>query len=1070
LQCLGHTAAPEATSANEADQAGSPACSETGNFPNFPRANSALVESVTIPQHVSGPKPVNADENSTLSLAAKLDAPPTNLLSGERAQGDEPRKQNKKAKEAARPSSSAKAAADREDPVEKKGQRVSDAAKPAEEIKNKAAEEKKAAKRTKASDGPIRDASRADVANLLAMVKTLKEQVEGSNAKLMKQAQAAILSEERYREMRERELTEEDARAHAQAGEIARLQGQLDEAAAKQHEAPPKFQQLDDPEFAVRFESLMKTGLYSLEDVRAALETTKQDGKFSSTRADAYLKAILVSKRNDVLQRANQGVADDQPSIQPGSALARLLGTFGNEDAVDIVVKLKDVHAKRKTSHSAAPAVAASNLLQAAAVKGDCHLSRKGFAFLSHVATAVCEDCDKCQELRSEAEAAERWRATKAAAVAAASQSKKKGESAGHKRSPFLSLPFKTNDSRRDVRKPRSECAGCRKGAAGGKWLYFCDDCNRGFHSLCVDWKHLRHPSGGATWFSCADCVEQRDADIANGNDSRDYCEVSEEVEHGLAPVSAEASDSELNGGGPAQDANRQNDSQRGSGSTGGANALSASELGRAGQHSLATPPPTPRPASSSLLHLYGGTPYDQQNKLNLGTTGTGPLLSENKTTPSINVKDYFIWQAVPLDWAPKPSDGSKPESDRSRSHPECGYSKVAYQNWRRKNVTARDLVKGQGSTLGPLVRGISAEMKISIGRQFLRESALSWLWPKPIMDDEDVDEWAQSDPDFTWVSKIPDETLLSLLDKRFGVKKPDLFLSRKFYENLPTKDKHGDINYHADLFNRWATDWNTELGELIKSGCDFSQVNLREVLITALSTYPLIHREAKQYNTKSAYNLLAHLCDWVFQEEEAIISARNKRASLSDGHLPADHPHQPPGGNGGGNAGGGGSGGSSGNAGGGNGRGAPAQPKTWSGGGAAGQGSRNDQVSRALLTQLTQLAQQIGVDTGAAPGNPRPLPPHLKPHPSDSLKVVCRGCNNAWLRARSIPCYKGCRYAEHPHYNPQCNEKDGKQNPPLTWRNFREQFPAETPPKSFLRWEESQRTHKASKHPRDSA
>jgi uncharacterized membrane protein YgcG len=425
---------------------------------------------------------------------------------------------------------------------------------------------------------------------------------------------------------------------------------------------------------------------------------------------------------------------------------------------------------------------------------------------------------------------------------------------------------------------------------------------------------------------------------------------VSEGVEHGLAPVSAEASDSELNGGGPAHDANRQNDSHHDRGSAGGANAPAASELGRAGRQPPATPPPTPRPLSSSLLHLYGGTPQDQPNRLNLGIAGTGPSLSENKTTPSINVKDYFIWQAVPLDWAPKPGDGSKPESDRSRSHPECGYSKVAYQNWRRKNVTARDLVKGQGSTLGPLVRGISAEMKISIGRQFLKESALSWLWPKPVMNDEEIDEWAQSDPDFTWVSKIPDETLLSLLDKRFGVKKPDLFLSRKFYENLPTKDKYGDINYHADLFNRWATDWNTELGELIKSGCDFSQVNLREVLITALSTYPLIYREAKQYNTKSAYNLLAHLCDWVFQEEEAIISARNKRASLSDGNTLSDQPHHPPGSSGGGSAGGGGgSGGGGGNSGGtgggsgGRGRGTPAQPKTWSGGAAAGPGSRQD-------------------------------------------------------------------------------------------------------------------------------
>jgi len=68
------------------------------------------------------------------------------------------------------------------------------------------------------------------------------------------------------------------------------------------------------------------------------------------------------------------------------------------------------------------------------------------------------------------------------------------------------------------------------------------------------------------------------------------------------------------------------------------------------------------------------------------------------------------------------------------------------------------------------------------------------------------------------------------------GVKNPDLFHAEVLAKTCPTKDKHGDINYHADLFNRWATDWNTELNELVKSGCDFSQVNLREVLTYCLS------------------------------------------------------------------------------------------------------------------------------------------------------------------------------------------------------------------------------------------
>jgi hypothetical protein len=328
-------------------------------------------------------------------------------------------------------------------------------------------------------------------------------------------------------------------------------------------------------------------------------------------------------------------------------------------------------------------------------------------------------------------------------------------------------------------------------------------------------------------------------------------------------------------------------------------------------------------------------------------------------------------------------------------------------------------------------------------------------------MTDEDVDAWALSDPDFSWVNKIPDETLLSLLDKRFGVKKPDLFLSRKFYENLPTKDKHGDINYHADLFNRWATDWNTELNELIKSDCDLSHVNLRETLLTALSTYPLIHREAKQFNTKSAYALLAHLCDWVFQEEEAILSARNKRVSLgasnTDGTpaLPVAVPHS---------------------------EATVRPPLQQRAGGGAPRG--NDAISRALLTGLTNLAQQLGVGHGERTLHGKPLPAWLKFHPTEGEKVICRGCNNEWQthadgRTRSVPCYKGCQYVGHPHYNQELLEKDGKQNPPLTWRKFRERFPHDTPPAGFLRWEETQETRQRSgnrspappkKHPRDNA
>jgi hypothetical protein len=379
------------------------------------------------------------------------------------------------------------------------------------------------------------------LADLVQMVRTLQEKVDEQSEKLAKQAHQASLGERLLREKRERELEDEEERAMQQDSEIRQLRAELEESKARE---AAKFRELDDPEYAARFESLMKTGIYSLESVKAALEATKQDGKYSCTRADAYLKAIHANQRNAVLQQANQALADDQPSIQPGSALARLLGTYGNEDAVDIVVRLKDVHAKRKSSHCAIPAVAAGNLLQAAAVKNDSSMGRKGLSFLSQVASAVCEDCEKCKELRGEAEAAEKWRANKAAA---ATPAPKALQSEGNSKKR-LTLPFKISDSRRDVKRPRGLCGECGKGQEGGKWLYFCDDCGRGFHLLCPNWKHLRHPSGGPTWFSCNDCVELRNRDVAQGDESRDYREVSEEVEHGLAPVSSEASCSATGG------------------------------------------------------------------------------------------------------------------------------------------------------------------------------------------------------------------------------------------------------------------------------------------------------------------------------------------------------------------------------------------------------------------------------------------------------------------------------------------------------------------------------------------
>ena len=410
-------------------------------------------------------------------------------------------------------------------------------------------------------------------------------------------------------------------------------------------------------------------------------------------------------------------------------------------------------------------------------------------------------------------------------------------------------------------------------------------------------------------------------------------------------------------------------------------------------------------------------------------------------------MKDYFLWEPVPKDWTPKTdsktSDGKTPESLYDGCHPEKGYSKPAYQNWRRRNVTARDVVKANGGSLGPLTRALTPEMKVTLGTQFLREKAISWLWPYPEMDDLAIEKWVQGDPWFRWVEKIPDDTLLELCDKRFGVQRNDLFLTKRFPSDLPATNANGDVNYHVSTFNRWVSEWQNELAELRQGGCTFEGINLRQTLINALSTNHMLHTQATMYQTESTHALIAHLRDWLMREEEAYLAMRNKQKRMVELANGAN-----------GNAG----------------NGAAAAPNANAAQAAlltSVQASKPNAKASALLTQLIEA-----MNPGAAGSEtPKPLPPHLKPQDNSTAK--CRGCNNVWNRSRPIPCFKACKYVDHPHYNKHCSTNDPQQKEKLTWAGFRERFPSIDPPKGLVAWEEyikEKDTRSASKRDRSGA
>jgi len=592
--------------------------------------------------------------------------------------------------------------------------------------------------------------------------------------------------------------------------------------------------------YARRLEYLLQRE-HGLDEAMNALECTRNDGGYSSMRAEGYLNAKAERERTQTLKKANDALVptEDMPFISEKSALGYLLAK--HDDAVGIVTKLRDLHSKSraKAAHNAKPALAASYLVETSSVKGDAELTRKGWTFLCSAAAAVSEDCIKCQELRAkleQEEKAEKERAKVAAEKAKQAEQRKRQalEEAKRQRdhAPHV-VNFKVCDSKRDVTLPHGFCGTCDKGAEGGAWLYYCGRCNKGFHVLCMVFTLVRTRAADE-FFACRSCLDILDRKLINGDCEPGFEIIGNNILRGKAPVHASAHP-EGNQIRPAMAP-----SARTPAGTGDIRQL------------FHTPPPPPASNHPPPSSARSGESNDEGRGVTFAESEPNTGSKEKISKTGFQVKDYFMWEPIPKDYTPKvdPKAEGKDGKESLPEHPEKGYGKVAYQNWRRKNVSARDFVAANKGSLGPLTRALSSEMTVTLGRQFMRDPACSAFWPKPVMTGADRDEWARTDPAFKWVKKIPDELLLALCDKRFGVKKNDLFLTKRFHSDLPPTNAKGEVNYHVAEFNRWITDWETELSELQQGGCSFEGINLRQTLINALSPNKMIHDQATVHQT----------------------------------------------------------------------------------------------------------------------------------------------------------------------------------------------------------------------------
>jgi hypothetical protein len=568
---------------------------------------------------------------------------------------------------------------------------------------------------------------------------------------------------------------------------------------------------------------------------------------------------------------------------------------------------------------------------------------------LKKIALAVVNDCNRCAGLRAKEAAAKREREKDAEERAAKrareaelkaeqeaakakreAEEKRKAEGKAAKRSKTPPLPdddtyileehFDPKDSQWLSRKRGGVCWICGEGDLGivnGEdmaHLQGCEVCTRKIHKPCTRWARLQHETSNQVKWACLECLQAPPAKWKPMN-----------------TLSA-SSNREVNGT-PTSTARVL--FSAGGGNLAGAGTMNG--IGRTGADRAAATPPVD----------LDSTVFDPNS---------GGLSEQDKL--SIRVKTYVMWEPLPT--------GHPIETE----HTQKGFGKMAYQNWKKTNVSLRDQSRGK---MGLLAVGLTAEMRVSVGNVLLQFKEIR---PRPHMTEKEVVQWIKSDPTYTWVKTIRDEVLLKALDSHFSVLDPEPFLAMRFPSNIPQVHSDGTVNYMTVAHNAFAEQWLNALSELRLGGWDESKTDLRLAYVKALEPCPTLHNEAACYRTEFHDFLISHLRAWTQKKASEQAADKQRRLQLQSTLLPAQQVASP--------------------------AKKPADGQT-----------KEQKDTRVLLSQVASLQNQVKQlkQSGGVVAAPTTKPA--------GAKFFCNGCGYDYVRDhRKIPCEPECVFEEHAEQN----------------------------------------------------
>ena len=581
------------------------------------------------------------------------------------------------------------------------------------------------------------------------------------------------------------------------------------------------------------------------------------------------------------------------------------------------------------------------------------HPEYKNCEYLGKICLAVCKDCEKCTSNREKAQKKE-WEAQQALAKV------------NGKLNPLPPRGYALSDSIVDPSITPSWCRVCQLGERldieDGTNLLHCDACNRGTHDACeVLAEYLDADS--SSFFLCTVCqrypqkglrpVDPRKPRAAPTRQRR-AVQISPAKEMSRRP-SRWDEDSPLHN----VPSSYERQIQKGH-----------SLLERYGKESNGRCEQAATDAHTTLTSLSESTRAD--GNMTIDPRGAVIPASDVSRT-NIKILPYVVWNE-------KKSVLAK--QNKPSTHVEMGSGAVQWVWFKKTNLPLRDAARAMGSSLGPLAaNAISAEMQRALAGSMVNEPEVQ---PEKDMSSEEIDAWLTKDHLFTWFAHLKDETLITVLDRIYGVKSHEPFMRLRIANEIQ-KVKEGEVYYPVSEFTDHADNWLNMLLQLQQNGWVTTNVDLREVFLASIHTCTLVHDEAKSSRLQNVHRLIAELKKWVVRKDNEIQSAKAARISVMGATKPASTKDD--------------------------------------------EKSSHKELTAGERKVLALFTQQL-----ASGGT--------KKDEDDKPTFDCNICGNKYPEGGKYParCKKACVYGEHKDANKTGKYPKGKA--PLTWKNYGEPYP----------------------------